>query len=123
MYAIGEVADHLQIMLDPQDRHLPVKAQAQDKARKIFFFVTREPAARLVEEQKFGIGGHRPGKADDLLLAIRQIMRANVTNRPKLEKIDDAFGRLPLGNLAPSAATEKERGFENISAETAVTRD
>jgi hypothetical protein len=108
--------------LDPQNRYLPIKPQPQDEAGQILLLVARQTAPRLIEQEESGIRGHCPGKADDLLLPIGQVVRADVAQRPKLEEIDDALHGFALGDLLRPSRAEEYRCGKRVAMELTVAR-
>ena len=67
MDAVGQVGDHLHVMLDPDDRHLQVVLDTQDEAGEVFALLSIEFGGRLIQQHDGRFQSQRAGKADDLL--------------------------------------------------------
>src|SRR3954451_3505746 len=56
---LGDAHDDLHVVLDQQDRQLPVVAQLVHEARELLGLLWVHPGRRLVEEKELGIGRER----------------------------------------------------------------
>ena len=75
MDAVGEVGDHLHVVLDPDHGDAELVLDAQDEAREVLALVAIEAGRGLVEQQQRGLERERAREADDLLDAERQAGR------------------------------------------------
>ena len=112
MNPVGEVGDHLHIMLDPDHGNTELMLDAQDETGEVLALLAVEAGRRFVEQQDRGLVGERAGKADDLLGAERQPADRGVAIALQLDEFDDLLHRLALADFltrAPRAETASRR--------------
>ena len=99
MDAVGEVGDHLHVVLDPDHRNAEPMLDAQDEAREILALIAIEAGGWLVEQQQGRLERECAGEADKLLGAEWQGANRNVAEALEL---DEASHYLSLEQLAIS---------------------
>ena len=97
--AVGEVGDHLHVVLDPDHRDAELVLDAQDEAREVLALLAIEAGGRLVEQQHRGLERKRARKADDLLDAERQRADRRAAVPLQLDELDDLLDRFALTHL------------------------
>src|SRR5215510_10500234 len=91
--AVGEIGDHLHVVLDPDHGDLQLVLDAQDEARQVLAFVAVEAGGGLVEHEQRRLERKRAGKADDLLDAEGEPGDRRVAIALDLDELDDALDR------------------------------
>src|SRR6185503_3688026 len=121
MDAIGEIGDHLHVMLDPDHRHVQFVLDAQDEAREILALRAVEAGRWLVEQHDSGLERKRTGKADDLLDPERQASDGRVAIAFELHQIDDALDRLAMRDFGAAYVRQEQHLGHRIGADARVT--
>ena len=121
MDAVGEVGDHLHVVLDPDHRQFQLVLDAQDEAREVVALVAGEAGGGLVEQQQARLQRERAGQPDDLLDAEGQRTRMRVPHALQLHELDDAFDRLAMAHfLAPDRGQEQHL-LQRVGGKARVT--
>src|SRR5712691_1008467 len=107
MNAIGEVGDHLHVVLDPDHGNPEPMLDAQDEAREVLALVAIEPGRWLIEQQQGRLERERAGKADKLLGAERERADRNMAEALELDELDDRLDRCALTDFLPANAGQE----------------
>ena len=120
MDAIGEIGDHLHVVLDPDHRHVQFMLDAQDEAREVLALLAVEAGRRLVEQHDRGLERERAGKADNLLHTERQAADGGVAIALELDQLDDALDCLTMRDFGTPHAWQKQHFSDRICADARV---
>ena len=112
MDAVGEVGDHLHIMLDPDHGNAELMLDAQDEAGEVLALLAVEAGRRLVEQQDRGLEASARAKPTIFWVPNGRPPTARVAIALELDEFDDLLDRLALARF-PRAARE---GRNSISA-------
>src|SRR5436309_10052431 len=120
MDAVGQVGNHLHVVLDPDHGDAEPMLDAQDEARQVLALVAIEPGRRLVEQQQSRLERERAGKPHELLGAERQGADRNVAETLELDKFDDLFHRRALAHFLTAHAWQEQQLGERMGAHARV---
>ena len=120
---VGEVGDHLHVVLHPEDRYPRLVLDAQDEAREVFSRVAVQAGRRLVEQQHRRLHRECAREADDLLLRERQIGHAPVAQRRQLDEIEHLLASTPVNDLGFTHRSGEQRLGQRPRSDARVTPD
>src|ERR1019366_8900937 len=95
-YPVGEIGNHLHIMLDPDHRNSELVFDAQDQTRQVLSLIAVQSGGWLVKQQQCRLKRESARETDDLLCAERQASNTGVAIALNLDEIDDSFRRFAL---------------------------
>jgi hypothetical protein len=117
MDAVGEVGDHLHVVLDPDHGNAEPMLDAQDEAREVLALFAVEPGRRLIGQQQGWLERERAGKADKLLGAEWQRADREMAKALELDELAD-----PLhGGALEQLAISPQCGFASTVAGNPMT--
>ena len=104
--AVGQIRNHLHVVLGPDDGHFRFVFDAQDKAREVLPLFAVKTGGRLAQERHRRLERQGTGEADDLLNAKRQCANWRMTITLQFDQVDDALdgGAVEYGYGRPPRA-------------------
>ncbi len=98
--AVGDPADHADVVADEDQRHAEVRHQLIENVEDLLLHGDVERGGRLVGDQEFGAKRQRNGNADALALAAGQLVRKRIDallglrHMHALQKLDRLCARI-----------------------------
>jgi hypothetical protein len=113
-HALGDVADHRQVVADQQEGHPALALDAREQRQDLRPDADVEGGDRLVGDDELGLGRQRAGDADALPLAAGELVRQAVEERLGGREAD--VGQQRTTRSRTSAREAPRRAPDTVSA-------